>query len=113
MLAIFCNILVCLGVIAASMTTDMSGKIMAIFVPVSFFVIAGFEHCVANMFYVPAGLLCMSNPVYAQLAELTGQLPSQLSWSAFLLHNLIPVTLGNIAGGVLLSLWLYACNRKK
>ena len=72
---------------------------MGAYLPVALFVICGFEHCVANMFYVPAGLFAVSVPQYAQLAAEAGIDVSMLTWGNFLLRNLVPVTIGIILGG--------------
>ena len=61
---IMCNILVCVAVLMAIAAKDIAGKILAIFFPIWAFVISGFEHCVANMFYIPAGILAASNESY-------------------------------------------------
>ena len=98
-LGIFCNVLVCLGVICAMTAKDTAGKILGAFIPVALFVLCGFEHSIANMFYVPAGLFAKSIPAYAALAAEAGLDLSALTWGNFLIGNLIPVTLGNIIGG--------------
>lgn len=82
------------------------------------FVTACFEHCVANMYYITAGLFCKMNPDYVNKAmELYGYTEaqlSQLSWGSFLVKNLIPVTLGNIVGGICcIGLPLLYLNREK
>lgn len=69
------------------------GKIMGLFFPIAAFVIAGFEHCVANMYYIPAGILQSGT---------FGMVYENLTWGGFLLRNLLPVTLGNMVGGVVL-----------
>ena len=58
---IMCNILVCVAVLMASSAKDIIGKIFACFFPIMVFVISGFEHCVANMYYIPAGIMAASN----------------------------------------------------
>ena len=88
---ILCNWLVCLAVFMAAAARDISGKILACYVPIMAFVASGFEHSVANMYFIPIGLLLKS--------ELGLQIPA-LTWSNFFVGNLIPVTLGNILGGV-------------
>ena len=99
-LGTLCNTLVCLAVwlcMSARSTTD---KIIAIIFPITAFVAAGFEHSVANMFFVP----------YAMATErLAPELAAgaNLSWSAFLLDNLLPVTIGNILGGAVLVGFVY------
>ena len=84
---VLCNILVCLAVWVAMAARTVSGKILAIIFPISAFVAAGFEHCVANMYLIPLGLF----------AAATGD-SSGVTWIG-MLANLLPVTLGNLAGG--------------
>lgn len=110
-LGVLCNVLVCLGVLCAMTAKDVTGKILGAFLPVALFVLCGFEHSVANMFYVPAGLFARSVPAYARLALEAGVDLSALSWGNFLLHNLLPVTLGNILGGAGLGLLLWRGHR--
>ena len=74
-------------------------RALAAFLPVCFFVICGFEHCVANMYYIPAGLLALEVPRYAELAREVGVAVESLTWSRFFLQNLLPVTAGNLIGG--------------
>ena len=93
-----CNVLVCAAVVMGAGADSAGGKAAALFFPVMAFVAAGFEHSVANMFYIPAGLFAAS-----------GTQPA-LSWGRFLLGNLVPVTLGNILGGGLLGWILWACH---
>ena len=112
-MGIFCNVLVCLGVLTSLTAKDTAGRILGAYIPVSFFVICGFEHCVANMFFIPAGLFAMKVPAYAALAAKAGIDISSLTWGNFLLHNLLPVTIGNIIGGVFLGSCLWACYHKK
>jgi formate transporter FocA len=98
-LGILCNALVCLAVwltVAARTVTD---KILAIIWPIAAFVAAGFEHSVANMYFIPIGLLIKADGAFLGAV---GKAPADfagLTWEAFLLHNLLPVTLGNIVGG--------------
>lgn len=101
-----CNVLVCLGVLCATTAGDTTGKILGAYIPVALFVLCGFEHSVANMFYIPAGLFAKALPAYAALADQTGLDLSGLTWTAFLLRNLVPVTLGNILGGAGVGLLL-------
>ena len=96
---ILCNLLVSLGVLLAMSSKDTAGRLMGAFIPVSFFVICGFEHCVANMYYIPAGMMAASNPVYAALAVEDGLDLSVLTMGNFVVTNLLPVTIGNIIGG--------------
>ena len=115
---ILCNILVCAAVLMAICAKDISGKLLVSFFVIMLFVTAGFEHCVANMYYITAGLFCKMNPDYVNKAmELYGYTEaqlSQLSWGSFLVKNLIPVTLGNIVGGICcIGLPLLYLNREK
>ena len=107
-LGVFCNILVCFAVLAAMSAKDTAGKVLGLFFPICFFVVCGFEHSVANMYYIPAGIFASSVPEYAAGALEAGVDLSVLTWGNFFLKNLLPVTLGNIAGGVLTGsfMWL-------
>lgn len=90
---ILCNFLVCIAVWMSFASRSAGGKVVALFFPILLFVVSGFEHSVANMYYIPAGLFAKC--VYPALAE--GQ--EVLTWTNFFFANLVPVTLGNIAGG--------------
>ncbi len=105
---ILCNILVCLAVWISFSAEDAAGKITGLYLPIMLFVLSGYEHCVANMYFIPAGILVSGE--YGIAAD-------SLTWQGFFLHNLLPVTLGNIAGGVCLGLgyffvYLYHADRK-
>lgn len=100
---ILCNFLVCMAILMATSAKDAIGKIFATWFPIFAFVIGGFEHIVANMFYIPTGILAASNPDYvAKAQELYGITSEQLSALDLsgLMHNFIPVTIGNILGGM-------------
>ena len=107
LLGIGCNILVCIAVMCGSSAKSVPGRAVGAYIPISFFVISGFEHCVANMYYIPAGLFAKSVPAYAQLAAQAGIDTAQLTWTGFFVNNLLPVTIGNIIGGVLVALLLW------
>lgn len=116
--AIMCNIFVCVAVLMATASKDISGKVWAIFFPIMAFVVSGYEHCVANMYYVPAGIFASGNSAYLEAAQTAyGYTAAQLetlTWGNFLLKNLLPVTLGNIVGGMLfVGLPLYLIHRAK
>lgn len=101
---ILCNILVCLAILMASAAKDVTGKILSVFFPIMAFVICGFEHCVANMFYIPAGMLAATNSDYVNKAqELYGLTSSQcdalLSPKSLVCFSY--VTIGNIIGGMI------------
>ena len=108
-LGIFCNMLVCLGVICSLSAKDTAGRILGAFIPVSFFVICGFEHSIANMYYVPAGIFALQIPKYMQIVTGAGLDISSLSISNFLIYNLFPVTLGNIIGGIIIGAAMWIC----
>ena len=114
---ILCNILVCFAVLMAVSAKDIVGKIWAIFFPIWAFVICGFEHCVANMFYIPAGIMAKANPAYVEKAiEAYGLTMEQIDGLPVMnsLANFIPVTIGNIIGGmVFVGLPMYLIHRKK
>lgn len=125
--AILCNWLVCMAVWLALASKDVVGKVFGIFFPIMAFVASGFEHSVANMFFIPMGLEVAQIPAIVDVAAKTvlspdqaallasgGVLPAEaiaamdkfkagvqalFSWKAFFFRNLIPVTLGNIVGG--------------
>ncbi len=101
---ILCNALVCLAVwltFSARTTTD---RILAIVPPITAFVACGFEHSIANMYFIPLGLLIKASAPesFWQSVQLRPDSLPNLSWQAGLLRNLLPVTLGNILGGSLL-----------
>lgn len=87
---VLCNILVCIAVWAAFAAKKVSGKLLMSFWPVMLFVLCGFEHSIADIYFGVSGLLTMDK---------YGISASELTTAAFLLKNLLPVTLGNIVGG--------------
>ena len=96
---ILCNWLVCLAVWMATASKDIIGKLFAVFFPVMAFVASGFEHSVANMFFIPYGILLKSVP---KVVEATGKTLADyagLNWATLWTKNLIPVTIGNVIGG--------------
>lgn len=97
-LGILCNILVCAGAMCSLCGQTVTGRAAGAFVPVCFFIIGGFEHCVANMYYIPAGILAAGLPGGGELAQAAGADLSALGLAG-LLRNLIPVTIGNLIGG--------------
>ena len=99
-LGILCNVLVCLAVWLAYGARTTADKIMAIVFPVSAFVVAGFEHSVANMYFIPLGLFIKAWAPAAMWTQIgaTSVNYAALTWAG-LVDNLIPVTLGNIIGG--------------
>lgn len=101
MLGIMCNALVCLAIWLTFSARTTVDKIVAIIFPITAFVAAGFEHCVANMYFIPIGLFIkVFDPAFVadQGIEVAG-----LTWSSFLINNLLPVTIGNIIGGAVMA----------
>jgi len=96
-LGIMCNAMVCLAVWMSYSARSVTDKILAIIFPISGFVAAGFEHSVANMYFIPIGLFIKQfDPAFVTK---TGLDVSGLTWGNFLINNLLPVTIGNIIGG--------------
>jgi len=93
------NWLVCLGMWMGYAAKDIIGKCIGIWIPVMLFVTLGYEHSIANMFFIPAAIYSGAD----------------ILWSDFILHNLIPATLGNLIGGAVLvgCVYWYLYSRKK
>lgn len=99
-LGILCNVLVCLAVWMTFSARSTIDKIAAIIFPITGFVAAGFEHSVANMYFIPIALFIKDfDPAFAAAV---GVNLDGLNWGTFLLNNLLPVTIGNIIGGAVL-----------
>lgn len=98
-LGILCNVLVCLAVWLSFSARTSVDRVVVVVPPVAAFVAGGFEHCVANMYFVPLVLMARSGlgPTGAADPERL----ADLSWSSFLVSNLLPVTIGNLIGGAL------------
>lgn len=96
---IMCNWLVCMAVWLSTGAQTTIGKIFSIFFPIWLFVTAGFEHSVANMFFIPAGIFASGNELFVSLSGVSQDVLSNLNWSGMLINNLFPVTIGNIIGG--------------
>lgn len=104
-LGVLCNALVCLAVWLTFSARSTIDKIASIIFPITAFVAAGFEHSIANMYFIPFGLLIKSfDPAF--VAE-KGLDLTNLTWSNFLVNNLVPVTIGNIIGGTVLVAAVY------
>ena len=115
---ILCNILVCAAVIMAVCAKDVTGKLLVSFFVILLFVTAGYEHCVANMYYITAGIMAKANPSYISVAMeqygLTMDQLNMLNIKNMIVNNLIPVTIGNIIGGsCFIGLPFYYFNRNK
>lgn len=112
---ILCNWLVCMAVWMAAAAKDVSGKIWAILFPITAFAMCGYEHCVANMFMITNGLLVKSSDAVVLASGFTTEQLATLNIKAFLIDNLIPVTLGNIIGALIFvvgTFWLAYMKRK-
>ena len=101
LLGALCNALVCLAVWLTYSARTTADKILAVVPPIAAFVAAGFEHSVANMYFIPAGLLLKGDSEWVAGLEPAPDL-SGLTWSAFFLDNLVPVTIGNVIGGTIM-----------
>jgi formate transporter len=100
-LGVLCNALVCLAIWLTYAARTVTDKILAVLFPITAFVAAGFEHSVANMYFIPMGLFVKHDAAWVAS---TDGLPdaTALTWRAFFLDNLLPVTIGNVIGGALL-----------
>jgi formate transporter len=102
-LGVLCNTLVCLAVWLSLSARTTADRVLAIVPPIGAFVAAGFEHSVANMYFVPFGLLVASlDPGFADTAGAAARRLPTLTWGSFLGRNLLPVTIGNVIGGAVL-----------
>jgi formate transporter FocA len=117
-LGVLCNLLVCLAIwlsMSARTTTD---RVISIIFPITAFVAAGFEHSIANMYFVPVGIFIKSGapPVFWESIGKNIADFEVLTWGNFIIRNLIPVTIGNIIGGALLVgavYWIIYLRRRK
>lgn len=105
--AIGCNWLVCLAVMMAIAAKDIGGKVLAIFFPIMAFVTSGFEHSVANMYFIPAGIFAKNFDKAIAASGKSAEVLSQLNWGTMFLNNIIIVTLGNIVGGAIFVGFIY------
>lgn len=119
-MGIFCNVLVCIAVWISWAGKDIVSKVIGLYFPIWLFVTSGYEHCVANMYFVPVGIFAKNNDVCAAAAAekygITESALGSLDWSHFFINNLVPVTLGNIAGGAVivgLVYWLVYLRKTK
>jgi len=100
-LGVLCNILVCLAIWLCLSAKTVNGKILSIVFPITAFVAAGFEHSIANMYFIPMGILLkdFGSPVFWNSVQSSPEFYQSLNWYNFLIGNLLPVTIGNIIGG--------------
>ncbi len=114
-MGIFCNIMVCLAVWLGFAGKTLTDKMLAMIFPIGMFVASGFEHSIANMFMIPAGISIVNfaEPEFWQLAGLDIAKYENLTVVNFILNNLIPVTIGNIiGGGIMVGLYNWYINVK-
>ena len=104
---ILCNWLVCLAIWMASSSRHVIGKIFAIFFPITTFVASGYEHSIANMYFISNGLFLKATPAIAAASGLSAQQLATLNIKSFLLGNLLPVTLGNMVGAFVFVVLLF------
>jgi formate transporter len=104
LLGVLANALVCLAIWLSMSARSVTDKILAIVFPITAFVAAGFEHSIANMYFIPAGLFIKawaSNGFWATAGVNSADYPT-VTWQDFFVGNLLPVTIGNIIGGAVL-----------
>ncbi len=97
---LLCNWIVVLAVWMSMAATDVIGKIFACFFPIMLFVASGFEHSIANMYFMAMGLFVKGNEAVVSAANLAPAKLEAVTWGGYL-HNLVPVTIGNMVGGIL------------
>lgn len=105
---ILCNFIVTLTVWASYATKDLLGKIIVVWFPIMTFVVCGFEHSVANMYYLFIGLIAKSNPAFVETSHISQAAVDSITITN-IIKNLIPVTIGNIIGGAVfvgLAFWV-------
>ncbi|MBE5960180.1 MAG: formate/nitrite transporter family protein [Lachnospiraceae bacterium] len=114
---ILCNIVVCMAILMASSAKDIAGKAIAMFFPLFVFVVSGFEHCIANMYYIFSGMMAARNTEYVtQAVQAYGISQEKIDSMTIVnsLKNFIPVTIGNIIGGVVcIGALIYFLNKEK
>ena len=116
-LGIMCNALVCLAVWMCYGARTTIDRVVAIIPPISAFAAAGFEHCVANMYFIPIGLFIKAGApesFWSAIGKTASDFPA-LTWYNFLVGNLLPVTIGNIIGGSIMvgAVYWFVYLRKK
>jgi len=104
--AVLCNAMVCMAVWVCFSARNVADKIMTLVFPIAGFVASGFEHLVANMYFIPMGIILKSKPeVVAAAEKMAGKTLdlSNLTWKGFFVINQIPVFIGNVVGGIILA----------
>jgi formate transporter len=108
-LGVMCNVLVCLAVWMCYGARTTVDRVVTVVPPIAAFAAAGFEHCIANIYFIPLGLFIKAgaaDPFWASIGKTAADFPS-LTWHNFLIGNLVPVTLGNIIGGSVMVAAVY------
>jgi len=108
-LGIMCNALVCLAVWMCFAGRTIVDKVFASVPPIAAFAAAGFEHCIANVYFIPMGLFIKSgapDSFWAAIGKTAADFPA-LTWRNFLIGNLLPVTIGNLIGGTVMVAAVY------
>ncbi len=116
-LGILCNAMVCMAVWLTYSARTVLGRVTAIIFPIAGFVAAGFEHCVANMYFIPFAIFIKdwAPASFWQSVNTTPAAYDALNWGSFLVKNLLPVTIGNMIGGVFfvaLVYWVIYLNKR-
>jgi len=112
-MGVFCNVLVTLGVLMSLAAKDITGRFLGAWGPVMFFVVCGFNHSIADMTYCTLGLFAKSCSAYADAAGTAGLDLAKLTWGNYFTGNMIPVTLGNLLGGVFVGFIVWFCFLRK
>ena len=112
-MGVLCNVLVTLGVLLSLAGKDGVSRFLGAWAPVMFFVICGFSHSIADMTYCSLGLFAKTVPAYAEAAAGAGLALEKLTWGRYFSGNLLPVTLGNIVGGVAVGFLMWFCYIRK
>jgi formate/nitrite transporter len=111
--AIACNWLVNLAILLGICADDAVGKFFGIWFPIMAFVSTGFEHSIANMYFIPAGIMTSGYLNAGQIANITPAKLETLNWVTMWTNNVIPVTIGNIVGGMIFVGAIYYIAFKK
>jgi len=104
-----CNALVCLAVWMGYSARTNTDRVLTIIPPIAAFVAAGFEHCIANIYFIPMGLFLKAgapDSFWTLIGKTPADFPA-LTWQNFFFGNLLPVTLGNIVGGSIMVAAVY------
>ena len=112
-MCVFCNVLVTLGVLMSLAAKDITGRFLGAWGPVMFFVVCGFNHSIADMTYCMLGLFAKGNAAYVDAAGTAGLDLAKLTWGNYFTGNMIPVTLGNLLGGVFVGFIVWFCFLRK